>query len=142
MTETLPTPAAARLHLTAATAGELMTPNPVSLRDHATAAEAIQLLTGKGFGAAPVIDDAGRPIGVLSQTDLLIHLRQGTDRRGTIRVRELMTPVVFSVRPETPAAEVVQEMVALKVHRMFVVDGTGTLVGVVSALDVLKHMQR
>jgi CBS domain-containing protein len=31
-------------------------------------------------------------------------------------------------------------MVALKVHRLFVVDADGVLVGVISALDVLRHM--
>ena len=33
-----------------------------------------------------------------------------------------------------------EEMVELKVHRLFVVDRTGTLVGVVSALDVLRRL--
>jgi CBS domain-containing protein len=116
-----------------------MTPNPVSVRDQASAAEATHLLTGKGISAAPVIDEAGRPVGVLSQTDLLIHYHAGA-KGEKFRVRDLMTPVVFSVRPDTAAVEVVREMVSLKVHRMFVVDGAGTLVGVISALDVLRHL--
>jgi CBS domain-containing protein len=51
-----------------------------------------------------------------------------------------MTPVVFSVAPDAAAAKVVQEMVALKVHRLFVVENTGVLVGVISALDVLRRL--
>ena len=42
---------------------------------------------------------------------------------------ELMTPAVFSVAPDTPARRVVEEMLALHVHRMFVVDDGGFLVG-------------
>ena len=34
------------------------------------------MLTDRGFGAAPVIDEAGRPIGVVSRTDILIHERE------------------------------------------------------------------
>jgi hypothetical protein len=30
--------------------------------------------------------------------------------------------------------------VGLKVHRVFVVDASGVLVGVISALDVLRHL--
>jgi len=39
-----------------------------------------------------------------------------------------------------PASFVIEEMVGLKVHRLFVVDETGVLVGVISALDVLRRM--
>jgi CBS domain-containing protein len=53
-----------------------MVTNPVSIRRDATIREALELLTDRGFGAAPVIDEAGRPIGVLSQTDILIHERE------------------------------------------------------------------
>jgi CBS domain-containing protein len=52
-----------------------------------------------------------------------------------------MTPTVFAVGPETPAREVVGRMQALMVHRLFVVDDKGTLVGVISALDILRHVR-
>ena len=50
--------------------------NPVSIRRDAGIREALELLTDRGFGAAPVIDEAGRPIGVISRTDILIHERE------------------------------------------------------------------
>jgi CBS-domain-containing membrane protein len=74
-------------------------------------------------------------IGVLSQTDILIH-----DRVDNTLVRDLMTPAVFAVGPKSPASKVVEEMCELNVHRLFVVDGNGVLVGVISALDVLRHL--
>lgn len=134
------------------TAGELMTPDPKSLRQDATVAEAAAFLSSRGFSAAPVIDAAGRPVGVVSRTDLLTHqgqravFRLGAPDRGEGRdetagdtpVRDVMTPAVFCVRPEAPAAEVVEKMLALNVRRLFVVDAAGVLVGVVSAFDVLR----
>jgi CBS domain-containing protein len=153
----------------AETAEELMTPNPVSIREEAMISEAIALLTDKGFSAAPVIDRAGRPVGVVSRADILVHDRETVQHLtpvpdyyykseltinsgeylnegfqvetgdGTL-VRDIMTPVVFSVTPEASAARVIEDMVALKVHRLFVVDKTGILVGVISALDVLRHL--
>jgi CBS domain-containing protein len=147
------------LTLQADTAADLMTTNPVSLRADATVDEAITLLTDRGFTAAPVIDHAGRPIGVLSRTDVLIHDREcaryltpasgGRAQMGRgedsylpdpARVRDLMTPVVFSVAPNAPAYQVIEHMLALKVHRLFVVDRSGALVGVISVLDVLRHL--
>jgi CBS domain-containing protein len=140
--------------LAAATAADLMTPNPASMREAATVDEAICFLTDKGFSAAAVIDPAGRPVGVVSRADLLVHERAAnrtasgsagpfeTARTAdTTQVRDIMTPAVFSVTPETVAIRVIESMVALKVHRLFVVDRAGILVGVISALDVLRHLR-
>src|SRR5690606_26266365 len=54
--------AADPLTLSARTAADLMTPSPVSISQHATVKEAAAFLTTRGFSAAPVIDDAGRPV--------------------------------------------------------------------------------
>jgi CBS domain-containing protein len=158
-----------RLTLQAQTAADLMSPNPLSVRGDASVHEAIALLTDKGIGAAPVIDGAGRPIGVLSRTDVLIHDREKVEhvpavpeyynhaeltgrgkgpppagvpaeRGDRTLVRDIMTPVVFSVPPDAPAARVVRDLLAFKVHRLFVVDAAGVLVGVISAMDVLRHL--
>ena len=67
------------LLLKARTAADLMTPNPVSLREEVTAREAARFLTDRGFGAAPVINEAGEPVGVLSQTDIVVHARERID---------------------------------------------------------------
>src|SRR5262245_19873543 len=56
-------------------ARDMMSANPVSIHRDAGIREALELLTDRGFGAAPVIDEAGRPIGVVSRTDILIHER-------------------------------------------------------------------
>ena len=65
-----------KLPLAKATAQDLMSPNPVSLYQGVSIQEAIVLLTDRGYGAAPVIDDAGRPVGVLSRGDILLHERE------------------------------------------------------------------
>jgi CBS domain-containing protein len=169
MTSTLNVKARPRLSLRAETAADLMTPNPVSVEANAFVGEAVALLIDRGISAAPVIDNAGRPIGVLSRSDILVHDRECAGHVGTeadyyhraelttrtgeslpagfevehvdrTMVRDLMTPAVFAVAPESSAAEVVREMLALKVHRLFVVDHCGVLVGVISALDVLRHL--
>lgn len=126
------------------TASEVMTPNPVSLREEAGLREAIVFLADRGFGAAPVIDASGRPVGVVSQTDILIHDREALSQAGGKgpalgpRVRDIMTPVVFQVPRHATVRRVLTEMVELNVHRLFVVDESGALVGVLTALDLLR----
>lgn len=158
------------LSLGTATARDLMVPNPLALRDQATVKEAILFLTRNGFKAAPVIDEAGRPVGVVSQTNIVLHARDTIDRPPSASdyynkanlvspaqeatpgesladggdrtlVRDIMAPTVFAVAPETRAREVVGRMQALMVHRLFVVDERGVLVGVIGALDVPRHVR-
>jgi CBS domain-containing protein len=152
--------------LPALTAADLMTPNPVSLGEVLTVKEAIAFLVDKGIGGAPVIDEAGHPVGVLTQHDIVVHDRETVsyltpDREyvadgkplqrhlgddfllenvDRTEIRDLMTPVIFSVKLDTPANKVIEEMVNLKIHRLYVVDDIGVLVGVVTALDVLRHL--
>jgi CBS domain-containing protein len=128
----------------------MMTPNPVSIRESATVREAVELLTRREISGAPVIDEAGRPVGVVSREDILVHDREAVHHAGpageadadVTRVRDIMTPVVFCVSPDAPASRVVREITELKVHRLFVVDDPGTLVGVITVLDLLRHLTR
>jgi CBS domain-containing protein len=159
-----------RIILWAKTAADLMTPNPVSISANAPVKEAAALFSDKGFSAAPVIDEAGRPLGVISQADIVVHDREKVEyvsvrepsyetRTPTTSagetlpsgfqvenvdrtsVRDIMTPAVFSVAAHTPAAKVIEEMLALGVHRLFVIGKDGVLVGVISTVDILRRLR-
>ncbi|MGH7172363.1 MAG: CBS domain-containing protein, partial [Gemmataceae bacterium] len=135
-------PAPPPLVLAARTAEELMVPNPISLRGDATIPEAVALMTDRGFSAAPVIDEAGRPVGVLSRSDVLIHEREqvrhaqpaeevyvegrswpsrhegfSIEIADSTSVGDIMTPTVFTVRMSTPVADVVKRLCELNVQQ-------------------------
>jgi CBS domain-containing protein len=128
-----------RLILQAETAEDLMTSNPVSVSENTTSREAASLLTYREINAVPVINQAGRPIGVLSRADLLRHDHDGAE---IATAAKLMTPTVIAVAPKDSALEVVAKMAAFKIHHMFVVDAAGVLVGVISSFDVVRKLRR
>jgi CBS domain-containing protein len=166
MNTTLPE-RSSRLILDLGAAEELMTPCPVTVPASATLREAIGIMVDRGISALPVVDEDARLVGVLSQTDIVIHDRNlyahtlpeyyttanllsgGTrllakfslDSQDTTQVHEVMTPTVFAVRPDDPPTRVVAEMVAFKIHRLFVIDASGSLLGVISAFDVLRKLR-
>ncbi len=145
MSRTPTVPRVSRLILDAVRTADLMTPNPMSLRAEATVSEAIAWLTEKGFSAAPVIDESGRPLGVVSRTDILVHererLRSAAASHGDrATVADIMTPAVFSVTPQMPVELVVEQLLTLNVHQLYVVDEHQYLIGVISAHDVLRHL--
>jgi predicted transcriptional regulator len=139
-------PSGITLTLPARTVADLMTPSPVSLGMEATIPDAVACLTDRGISGAPVIDAAGRPVGVLAHSDLVVHMRErlpGAVAAGEDRsvVGDVMTPAVFTLRTDAPAVTAVEHMRALNVHRLFVVDENNVLVGVVTALDILRRLQ-
>lgn len=129
------------LVLKAETARDLMTAGPVSIAETATMDEALTFVTDRGYGAAVVIDDAGHPLGVVTKTDILVHAKQhpavGDD---SATVADVMTPAVFSVREDATARKVVEQMLVLNVHHLFVVDDAGVVVGVISPLDIVRKL--
>jgi CBS domain-containing protein len=128
-----------RLILDAETAGELMTPNPVSVSEHTMIREAAVALTNREISAFPVINEAGQPVGVLSRADIVRHHSKAM---AAADVRKIMTPTVISVATHDPAWEAIAKMTAFKVHRLFVVNGTGTLIGVITSFDVVRKLRR
>ncbi len=159
-----------RIILDAKIALDLMTTNPVSISEKMTVKEAAAFFTDTEFSAAPVINDAGRPIGVLSRADIVRYERERLehlpmtslywesdqkekkddeiDKEGfqievtdSTLVKEIMTPTVIAVGPTTPVIQVVSQLLAFKIHRLFVIDDRGVLTGVISALDILRNLK-
>lgn len=131
-------PRAGRARLEDARARDLMTPNPVSVRHGITVREAAVFLEERGIGAAPVVNDAGRAVGVLSRSDTLLAVTAGVD---AAPVREVMTPSVIGVSPDATALDVSEVMARHMVRRVFVLDDDGVPVGVVSTTDLLRGIK-
>ncbi|MBN9522697.1 CBS domain-containing protein [bacterium] len=117
---------------------DLMTPNPASVRHGIPVREAAAFLAGRGVGAALVVNDAGRPVGVISQSDVLLAVEAGVDGAP---VREVMSPAVIAVEPDADALQAAVVMIRCMVRRVFVVDEDGTPVGVVSTTDLLRTLK-
>ena len=102
------------LTLAAGTAADLMRGDLSSLPRNATFSEAVAFFIDRNVTVAPVVGDRGEPVGVLSLTDLLIHVRApGPGRR--VRVargcgRRTDDPDPLAVDARTPAAEVTRDM--------------------------------
>jgi CBS domain-containing protein len=145
------------------TAATVMTPNPRSINQTATVREAAEILHKHGLHIAAVIDDAGRPVGVVSRTDLpdycgwrrrslaaltatkapTISQKFNVELPGDeLTVGEIMTPIVFGVAPNASIDSVVEKMMAWKVRSLFVTDCGGVLVGTISVFEVLRHLVR
>jgi predicted transcriptional regulator len=124
------------------TAAQVMTRDVAAIRADATIAEAMSLLTESAVAAAPVVDDKGLPIGVVSRTDLLVHAKyQSADGGARGLVRDVMTPGIFAVKENCHFPEIIAEMVDHNVLQVFVVAPSNKLVGHIGALDILRAIR-
>ena len=125
-------------------------------------AEVSKLLATRGISGAPVVDDSGRILGVVSQSDLVRQTDQSTTVGESGRfftdvneyrdlanlprdlsdapVESLMSKEVYTVPRDASAAMGASIMRERRVHRLLVID-QGLLVGVVTSLDLLRVVE-
>ena len=125
---------------------EVMTGSPVCVHQDVELAEVVALVVEQGISGAPVVDDEGRPVGLVSQSNLLMeeyesHEEHGPNAGGRkTRVRDLMTSGCICVAETATLLEAVNLMAREGVHRLPVVSGSQRVVGVLSTLDVVRAL--
>ncbi len=136
------------------TAKDVMSKTVLSLAENSLLREAVHLFLENHVSAAPVLDDAGKAVGVITKTDLVRFEgeRRGlpvSDKRpptkkgarGEDLVRSWMMPFVLTVEPDDSLAKVVRLMVKNGLHHIFV-KGEKELAGIISSFDVLRCVSR
>jgi CBS domain-containing protein len=112
-------------------ARDIMTRTVYTIHPEASAQEAAQLLDQKRISGAPVVDDADKLIGIVTEADIISKL----DREG-LRVADIMTYSLITVEEETSIEEVAALLSQRKIKRVPVVEN-GRLVGIVSRADIV-----
>lgn len=102
-----------------------------------TVAEAAALFADESIGGAPVCDPRGRVVGMLTKTDVAECVAAHDTER---LVEEVMNPEVISVGADERLDRAITLMAFEGVHRLVVLDADHRLVGIVTALDVLREL--
>jgi CBS domain-containing protein len=107
-------------------------------------------LVGKNLHGAPVVNDDGDLVGMVSQLDVhfatVTRSGQGSDasgRRGSqpLRVKEIMTAPPVSATEQTRLVDLCKMLHKLRLHRVPIVRGR-KVTGVISSLDVCGAVGR
>jgi len=141
----------------------VMTSDVVCVQKDLSVETLTTLFLESGFSGAPVVDENGRPIGLVSKTDLVRERCDdvGLEEREPLWVREeggveyelgpefhaapiaratvadIMMPIVFALPENATVAKASALMVFEGVHRIPIVSSGGQVVGILSSLDIL-----
>jgi CBS-domain-containing membrane protein len=121
------------------TVSDIMTRKVLTVAAEADLDDAAWGLTLRGISGAPVKDDQGNLVGILSKSDLIDPARaDGIGSHHT--AADAMTPILFTALATDSVKFAVQRMVETGAHRLVVVDTSGALVGIVTPMDVLRML--
>ncbi len=119
--------------------GALMTREVVCVAATLKRAEAIALFLDRGITGAPVVDVAGRPLGMLARSDLL---RAAVDKLPPATVADIMLPLAYTLAENDALSRAAALMAAEGVHHLPVIGDYGRVVGLVSTLDITRWLAR
>ena len=143
---------------------DLMNPDIMTVADEMTTDELARYLVEREISGAPVVDNQGHLIGVVSMTDIGRNVAEPSDFSSSrdsgfygdvagdltveereqqryveerVTVRDVMTPVIHQVPVTASMAEAARIMVDQHIHRLVVTKGKEP-VGIITSMDLLK----
>jgi CBS domain-containing protein len=146
------------------TVAEVMSREPITVRPETALTEVIQILAARRISGLPVVDETGKLVGVVSETDLMwkatdvtppayimvldsvIYLENpGRYERDLHKalgqtVVDVMSHHPITIHPEQPLREAAHLMHDRQIHRLPVVDAGGQVVGILTRGDIVRTM--
>jgi len=145
------------------TVKDIMTASPVTVTPNTEIVQAAKLLLENRINGLPVVDDDGKLVGIICQSDLIAQQKKiplpslftlldgfiplkstkqfdrELDKIAAITVAQAMTPEPYTVTPDTTLEEVATIMVNRNFHSVPVLSD-GRLVGIVGKEDILATL--
>jgi CBS-domain-containing membrane protein len=142
-------------------ARDIMTKDVVTVNPQTSIRELAALLLERKISGAPVVDDAGKLLGVVTESDLIfqnkkVHLptavaildafvflelpgkmEQEFKKMAGAKVGDICSQQLFTVTPDTELEELATLMAEKKVHTLPVLDGE-QLVGIIGKSDIIR----
>lgn len=147
------------------TVADVMTSSPILARPDMPLKEAIQILAEHQISGLPVVNDAGKLVGIISETDIIwqesgvtpppyitildsvIYLENPSRYEKELHkalgqtVEEVMTTgQIATITPNQSLSEAARLLNEKRVHQLPVLDEAGNVIGILTCGDIIRTM--
>lgn len=126
---------------------ERMTSPAVTITPETPFQEALKLMRDKKFRRLPVVDSAGKIVGIVSERDMLhaspspatsLSVWEVNYLLWKLKISDIMTHNVLTLNQDTPIEDAANLMVTHKIGGVPVIDDSGKVVGVITETDIFR----
>lgn len=126
---------------------ERMSTQPILCAPDLPVSDALDQMKKQRIRRMPVVDKNGKLIGIVSDKDLLraspspatsLSVWEITYLLSKLKVSDVMTKKVITVSEDTPIEDTARIMVDNKIGGLPVVNGSGSVVGIITETDIFK----
>jgi CBS domain-containing protein len=111
----------------------------IAVQPETLAVEVARLITARRIGAVLVRTAEGAIAGIVSERDIVRAVAERPNATHGVFVRDIMTREVVMASPDTPVDAALEIMDQGYFRHLPVVDGSGSLLGIVSVRDLVRH---
>jgi CBS domain-containing protein len=118
---------------------DVMSSPTITVPENAPANRVAELMEKNDLGCIIVTTKDGKPIGIITERDLVLRVLAKNIKPDTLKAEKVMTSPLITTEPDATITETARRMSRLNIRRLGVVY-KGKLVGIISSKDVLGVM--
>ncbi|MGQ9506312.1 MAG: CBS domain-containing protein [Candidatus Bathycorpusculaceae bacterium] len=118
---------------------DVMSSPVITIEEDAPVNKAAELMEKHGLGCIIVTNKEGKPLGIITERDLVARVLAKNVKPDSLQTKEVMTSPLITIEPHETINEAARRMSRLNIRRLGVVY-KGQLIGLVSSKDVLAVM--
>jgi CBS domain-containing protein len=111
----------------------------VTTDENASTDKIAKLMDENDLGCVIVTNIEGKPLGIITERDLVVRVLAKNLQPATVKAKEIMTEPLATIEPEASITDAARRMSRLDIRRLGVIY-KGNLVGVIASKDVLGVM--
>ena len=111
----------------------------VTTDENAPSNKVARLMDENEVGAVVVTNKEGKPLGIITEKDLVIRVLSKNLTPDAVKAKDIMTSPLVTIEPEATISEAARKMSSMNIRRLGVLY-KGNLAGLVSSKDILSVM--
>jgi CBS domain-containing protein len=118
---------------------DVMSSPVITIEEDAPANRVAELMDKHGLGCIIVTSKEGKPLGIITERDLVVRVLAKNVKPDSLKAKEVMTTPLITIEPDETISEAARKMNRLNIRRLVVIY-KGQLIGLISSKDILGVM--